>query len=126
MDLKDAVCHKCYFRDRKDRKPCLISAENNMEPGDVSDTLPELGQIEEIIIAGSHVQMVLFRYRGHQYHDSGHCVSFMQSIIKTIDVLSNLPLELDVILVRSSNTGQNSRLDSFYGPKQSVFTTLQI
>lgn len=109
MALKDTVCHKCYLRDAKNGSPYLMSADNEMDPGPVSDHLPQLTQIEEMIIARSHVQMVLFRYRGHQYYYSGHCVSFMQNIVKTVDVLPNLPKDLDVVLVCPSGAGRNPR-----------------
>ncbi|RKF71543.1 hypothetical protein GcC1_098010 [Golovinomyces cichoracearum] len=126
MDIKVTVSHGCYLRDRKDRTPYLMSAEKSIDTGDVPDTLPELSQNGGIIFSRSHEQMVLFRYRGHQHHYSEYYVSFMQSIIKIIDVLPDLPSELDVVLARPSYTGQNSRHDSSYGPKQAVFITLQI
>jgi hypothetical protein len=56
-----------------------------------------------MIIARSHVQMLVHRYRGHQYHYSGHCVSFMQNTVKTVDMLPNLPSELDIVVLRPSN-----------------------
>jgi hypothetical protein len=39
--------------------------DNDMDPGPVMDSLPELIQVEEMIIARAHIQMVLFQYRGH-------------------------------------------------------------
>ncbi|CAG8983616.1 hypothetical protein HYALB_00004638 [Hymenoscyphus albidus] len=102
MALKDTVCHKCYLRDPKDCRPCLMSADNMLNPGPVTDALPELTQVEEMIIARSHVQMVLFRYRGHQYHYSGHC-----NTVKTVTVITNLPADLDIVLVRPPDTAQN-------------------
>lgn len=80
-----------------------MSADNNMDPGELPAHLPELSQVEEIIIALSHVQMNVYRYRGHQYHYMGHCVSFMQNTVKTVDVLPNLPSELGVVVLRPSN-----------------------
>jgi hypothetical protein len=74
-----------------------------MDPGIFPAHLPALTQVEEMIIARSHVQMVLYRYRGHQYHYSGHCVSFMQNMIKTVDMLPNLPSELNVVVLRPSD-----------------------
>jgi len=109
MDLKDTICHRCYLRDSRGRLPFLMSAENEMDPGSVAANLPELTQVEEMIIARSHVQMVLFRYRGHQYHYSGHCVSFMQNTVKTVTVLPNLPADLDIVLVRPPDTGRDHR-----------------
>jgi len=104
MDLKEDVCHRCYLRDTDDRKrpvtPFLMSVDNQMDPGIVPAHLPELTQIEEMVIARAHVQMMVKRVRGHQYQYTGHCVSFMQDIVRTVDVLPNLPAELDVVLLR--------------------------
>ena len=58
MALKDTICHRCYLRDPKDRRPYLMSAENEMDPGSVADTLPELTQVEEMIIACTDVSTV--------------------------------------------------------------------
>jgi hypothetical protein len=56
--------------------------------------------VEEMVIARVHVQMLVKRVRSHQYHYTGHCVTFMQNIVRTIDVLPSLPSELDIILLR--------------------------
>src|SRR5271155_2705757 len=103
MDLKNDVCHRCFNRDKGNKTPFLMSADNEMDPGEVPAHLPELTQVEEMIIAWSHVQMMLHRYRGHQYHYSGHCVSFMQNAVKTVDMLPNLPSELDIVPLQPSN-----------------------
>lgn len=103
MDLKEEICHACFLRDKRNQVPFLMSIENEMDPGDVPACLPELTQVEEMIIARSHVQMMVHRYRGHQYHYSGHCVSFMQNMVKTVDMLPNLPSELDIVVLRPSN-----------------------
>jgi hypothetical protein len=73
-----------------------------MDPGIVPAHLPALSQIEEMVIARSHVQMMIKRYRGHQYQYTGHCVSFAQEIIKTVSILPNLPEELNIILLQPS------------------------
>jgi hypothetical protein len=103
MDLKDGVCHDCFRRDKGNKTPSLMSRENNMDPGELPAYLPELTQVEEMIIARCHVQMMVYRYRGHQYHYSGHCVSFMQNTAKTVDMLPNLPSELDIVVLRPSD-----------------------
>ena len=101
MDLKVGVCHHCYLRDAAGQKrPYLMSAENHMDPGTVLADLPELTQVEEMVIARAHVQMLVKRVRGHQYQYTGHCVSFMQDIVRTVDVLPNLPSELNIVLLR--------------------------
>jgi hypothetical protein len=103
MDLKGDVWHACFLRDKGSKTPFLISAENEMDPGDVPVYLPELTQVKEMIIARSHVEMMVHRYRGHQYYYSGHCVSFMHNAVKTVNVLPNLPSELDIVVLRPSD-----------------------
>jgi ATP-dependent DNA helicase PIF1 len=104
MDLKEGICHRCFLRDIDNRKrpvtPFLMSADNHMDPGIVPGHLPELTQVEEMVIARAHVQMLVKRVRGHQYHYTGHCVTFLQNIVRTVDVLPNLPSELDIVLLR--------------------------
>ncbi|KIX07226.1 uncharacterized protein Z518_01879 [Rhinocladiella mackenziei CBS 650.93] len=112
MDLKERVCHACFLRGKANKTPFLMSAENGMDPGEPPAHLPALTQIEEMIIARSRVQMMIYRYRGHQYHYSGHCVSFMQNTMKTVDVLPNLPAELDVVMRITRITG----ISPFPGP----------
>jgi hypothetical protein len=53
-----------------------------------------------MVIARAHVQMLVKRVRGHQYQYSGHCVTFLQNIVRTVDVLPNLPSELDIVLLQ--------------------------
>ena len=77
-----------------------MSVENYMDLGTVLADLPELTQVEEMVIARAHVQMLVKRVRGHQYQYTGHCVSFMQDIVRTVDVLPNLPSELNIVLLR--------------------------
>ena len=103
MDLKNNIYHRCFNRDKGNKTPFLMSAENEMDPGEIPAHLPELTQVEEMIIARSHVQMMVHRYRGHQYHYSGHCISFMQNTVKTVDMLPNLPSELDIVVLQPSN-----------------------
>ena len=101
MELRCGICHRCYLRDTNGQKrPYLMSAENQMDPGIVPADLPELTQVEEMVIARAHVHMLVKRVRGHQYHYSGHCVSFMQDIVRTVTVLPTLPTELDIVLLR--------------------------
>ena len=70
-----------------------------MDLGDIPAHLPALTQVEEMIIARSHVQMLVHWYQGHQYHYSGHCVSFMQSNVKTVNMLPNLPSKLNIVVL---------------------------
>jgi len=61
MKLKDGICHTCTLKD-KGKTTCLFSAENNMDLGIVLAHLPALTQIKEMVIARSHVQMMIKRY----------------------------------------------------------------
>ena len=99
MKLKDGICHNCVLKDKGGQTLHLFLAENKMDPGIVPAHLPALTQIEEMVIARSHVQMMIKRYWGHQYHYTGHCVSFAQEIVKTVSTLFNLLKELDIILL---------------------------
>jgi hypothetical protein len=103
MRLRDGVCYNCSLRDKMDKTPFLMSMENDMDPGDIPSHLPELSQIEEEIIAHCHIQMSVRKYRGQQYKYTGHCVSFMQDTVKTVSVLPNLPVDLDVVIIRPTD-----------------------
>src|SRR5271155_3138496 len=46
MDLKNDVCHRCFNRDKGNKTPFLMSADNEMDPGEVPAHLPELTQVE--------------------------------------------------------------------------------
>ena len=112
MLLRQGICHRCTLRDKNNLTPFLMTVGNNMDPGQIPGHLPALTQVEEMVIARSHIQMMVYRVRGHQYHYSGHCVSFMQNIVKTVDTLPSLPSELDIVLLRPSD--QIVQADSRY------------
>ncbi|KIW99891.1 uncharacterized protein Z518_10819 [Rhinocladiella mackenziei CBS 650.93] len=79
MDLKNGICHACFLRDQGGKTPFLMSAENGMDSGELPAHLSALTQVEETMIARSHVQMMVYRYRGYQYHYSGHYVLVLRS-----------------------------------------------
>jgi hypothetical protein len=91
-----------------------MSTANNIDLEAVPDYLPELSQLKKMIIARSHVQMVVFRYRGHQYHYLGYYVSFIQNTVKTVNILPNLPAELNIVLIQPANTGGDIRFFSLF------------
>jgi hypothetical protein len=108
LKLKDGICHNCALKDKRGQRPYLFSVENNIDPGVVPAHLPALTQIEEMVIARSYVQMMIKRYWGHQYHYTGHCVSFAQEIVQTVSTLPNLPKELDIILLQPLRDALNN------------------
>ena len=83
MDLKGGVCHACFLRDKRNQSPFLMSAENNMDQGDLPAHLPELTQVEEMIIARSHVQMMVYRYRGHM---GGGTYMLVYTVLSTMTI----------------------------------------
>jgi hypothetical protein len=84
--------------------PFLISTENRIDPGTVPGHLPELIQVKEIVIAQAYVQMLVKYVHRHQYQYTGHCIIFLQNIIQTVDVLPNLPAELNIVLLQPPET----------------------
>jgi hypothetical protein len=42
IDLMGEVCHAFFLRDKGKKTPFLMSAENDMDPGDLPAHLPEL------------------------------------------------------------------------------------
>lgn len=64
MGLKHATCRSCFLRDKAGVTPFFMSADNDMDPGDLLNSLPELTRVEKMAIARSHVQMMVCRYRG--------------------------------------------------------------
>jgi hypothetical protein len=97
MHLKNS--HGCLLKDKRVQISYFFSADNEMDPGIVPAYLPALTQVEEIVIARSHLQMMIKHYQGHQYQYTGHCVSFAQEIVKTVSILPNFPEELDIVLL---------------------------
>ena len=43
-----------------------MSTDNEMDPREIPAYLPTLTPVEEMVIALSHVQMLVHRYRSHQ------------------------------------------------------------
>ena len=50
------------MQDKRKKPPFLISAENKIDPGELLTYLPELTQVEEIIIAWSYIQIIVYCY----------------------------------------------------------------
>ena len=100
IDLKGQVCHTCFLQDKQNQSLFLMSADNNIDLGELLACLPELTQVKKMIIAWSYVQIIVYCYHDYQYYYIGHCISFMQNIVKIVDMLPNLPSELDIIMLQ--------------------------
>lgn len=92
---REGVCHSCGLGDapkkRQDDEPFLMSKENHIDPGVIPNCLSNLTQREEVVVAKAHCHMITKRFRGHQYHYTGHCVCFWQRTITFRDVMPVLP-----------------------------------
>ncbi|KAJ5894970.1 hypothetical protein N7495_006661 [Penicillium taxi] len=81
MNVKDNICARCRKVDLDATQCHLFSKENNMHPGQLP-TLPELTQVEEMLIARVHVFMEVRLVRGQQFKYRGHIVNFLRDIGK--------------------------------------------
>jgi hypothetical protein len=100
--LRDDIYYSCLLKDKSRQTLYFFSADNEIDLGIVPAYLPALIQIEEIVIARSYIQIIIKCYWGYQYQYTSYCVSFVQEIVKTVSILSNLPEELDIILLQLS------------------------
>ncbi|KAJ5942032.1 hypothetical protein N7516_002200 [Penicillium verrucosum] len=81
MELADGVCSNYRKADRgQDQAVGLFSALNNMQPDEMPPMLPELTQMEEILISRVHVFLEVRLIRGQQYRYQGHVVHFLRDI----------------------------------------------
>ncbi|QSS66644.1 hypothetical protein I7I51_02833 [Histoplasma capsulatum] len=85
------------------------SANNNLNSDQVPD-LPFISQVEEMLIVRVHVFVEIRQVRGQQYKYKGHVVNFLRD---TGHIYNSLPLllkDLDIIVLRPSNTSADPRL----------------
>jgi hypothetical protein len=79
MKLIDGRCGRCRG---SERRRLWFASGNNLDLGAVPDHLPELNDVEEMLIARAHVHVQVRQIRGQQYQYSGHTVCFMQNTQK--------------------------------------------
>ena len=63
---RNDICDACFLRNKVSPSPFLMSTDNEMDPREIPAYLPTLTPVEEMVIALSHVQMLVHRYRSHQ------------------------------------------------------------
>ena len=61
MELRYRVYYNYTLRDKGGKTIFLISAENLIDPGEISSYLLELSVVEEIIITYTYIQIIVFR-----------------------------------------------------------------
>jgi hypothetical protein len=112
-NVVDGVCKKCRTtrdKSKKDDEPFLMSVENLMDPGGVPPNLPELTQVEEMLIAKVHVMVEVHQIRGQLYRYSGHVCNFLRDVGKIYNKLPLLPQNLEIVLLKPANTAANPGL----------------
>ncbi|KAF4993680.1 hypothetical protein FDECE_13356 [Fusarium decemcellulare] len=87
---------------RREGQSYFWSRENKLDPGHVPDHLPELSQVEEVLIARVHVHVQVMTYRGQQYRYKGYVINFLKDI-GHYRQLPLLPKDLDIIVLRPAN-----------------------
>jgi hypothetical protein len=109
----DFVCSRCIYVDQKKKEdePYLFSDANHMDPVVIPEDLPELTQIEEMLVARVHPFVEIRQVRGHQYKYSGHIVNFLRDTAKVYNQLPLLPEELEIVMLKPENTSHNHRLE---------------
>jgi hypothetical protein len=81
-----------------------------MDPSGVPDHLLVLTQVEEMLIARVHVFLEVRQIRGQQYKYIGHVINFLRDIGTVYRKLPLLPRDLEIVLLRPTNSSTNPRL----------------
>jgi ATP-dependent DNA helicase PIF1 len=78
----------------------MMSADNNMDPGLIPDHLPELTDMEQMLISPVHISMHMAHIKGAQYRYKGHVMTFLRDIPDVVTVLPRLPQHCHVVMIR--------------------------
>ncbi|RKF72901.1 hypothetical protein GcC1_092014 [Golovinomyces cichoracearum] len=100
MEVWASICHHCRRRDKGNARPFLMDIENDTDTRELPAHLSALIQLEELYIARCHVPMMVHRVRGHQNHQTHHCVTSLQNNSKIIENLPSLPTEVDIFILQ--------------------------
>ena len=98
-------------RSTKEDEPFLLSASNNIDPGEFDVDLPALTEVEQMLISRVHVFIELRRVRGQQYKYTGHIINFIRDTGRVYNKLPLLPRHLDVVILKPVNTSDHPRLN---------------
>lgn len=105
LDVENGKCKGC-------RKSTKYQASNKMYPGVVFAHLPELTQMEEIIISPVHALVQLWQVRGGQTKYTGHTCNFPRENAVFYTKVPLLPEECDFIIMchTTANAEDNDRV----------------
>jgi hypothetical protein len=102
LGVENGVCMNC-------RKGSKFQASNNMYPGDGASHLPELTQMEEMLISPVHALVQLWQIRGGQTKYTGHTCNFPRETAVFHAKVPLLPEECDIIIMH--HTGVEAGTD---------------
>ena len=97
LKLKDGKCSKC-------QKGSKFQVRNKMYPGIVPPALPQLSQMEEMIISPVHALVQLWQVKGGQYKYTGHICNFPRENAVMVAKVPLLPEDCDIIIMRRAGT----------------------
>ncbi|KZS87110.1 hypothetical protein SISNIDRAFT_388695, partial [Sistotremastrum niveocremeum HHB9708] len=92
FDISDGKCKTC-------QRGSKFQESNAMYPGPDVLELPELTQMEEMMIARVHTILQVWQVNGGQFKYSGHCCNFPRDTDTFHTKLPLLPSECDVIVL---------------------------
>lgn len=121
LKLVDGVCNRCRQKDAN-QTTFLYSAVNEMDPGDVPSTLPELTAIEQLLIAPIHVSMHIIHVKGAQYRYKGHIMTFLRDVPDVVLRLPRLPRNCNTVLIKPQQTLDDPRRGQFAQQFRRSFT----
>ncbi|KAJ3871522.1 hypothetical protein F5051DRAFT_197062 [Lentinula edodes] len=110
-------CHEKWFDLNVDQNgkcsKCQLNAKykpsNNMYPG-VPPELPQLTQMEEMLISPVHALVQVWQVRGGQYKYTGHTCNFSREVSSFHAKVPLLPQDIDILILRCKSPGSDVNL----------------
>ena len=109
---KQFMCDRCW-RDVKKYSERIVTwnAQNDMNSQSISEHLSQLIIAEKLLIARVHVMMNSRRVKKCQYKYFDYVINFMQNIVKIVNRLLFLSIEIQVVILKFSfNDVKNSKI----------------
>jgi ATP-dependent DNA helicase PIF1 len=102
--------------------------QNNADPGmlsaDLHDILDGFTQMEEMLCSRASPCFLMWVSKGGQYKARGNVITFSQDISQLCTTLPRLPEELDVLIVRRTDSTDTASYKDFRVRKSKVFRLL--
>ena len=111
MYLSLLQTHRCKSCNGYKKNPKIVSADNDMDPGDVPPQLEGRTQVEQMFIAKVAPIMHVYRLKGGQYTHGGHVVNIPQDVTGFTTGLPHLAADIAVLVVRRQGAEAESHKD---------------